>query len=96
MGCKYETQKDPFLFLPYWTFRRISRQSSAEELQNGTAAENRRGGKNREKPQIARIGQSEMSPHGRPSCNHRAAADPEKRPLRLHLLHKPVIELIHA
>jgi len=80
MGYKYETQKDHFSFLPDRNFRRFSRRSWGEELQNQAAAENRRGGGNHEKPQIARIGQSGMPPHGRPLCNNHAAADPEKRP----------------
>jgi hypothetical protein len=59
MGYKYETQKDRFSFLPHRNFRRLSRRSSGEELQNRVAAENRRDGRNHEKPRISRIGRSE-------------------------------------
>ena len=59
MGYKYETQKDHFSFLPHRNFRRFSRRSSGEKLQNRAAAENRRGGGNHEKPRISRIGRSE-------------------------------------
>jgi hypothetical protein len=80
MGCKYETQKDHFSFLPRRNLRGFSRRSLGEELQNRAAAENRRGGGNREKPQITRIGQPDMPPYGQPLCNNHAADDPEKRP----------------
>src|ERR1035437_8952349 len=93
MGYKYETQKDRFSFLPHWNFRRFSRRSSGVELQNRPAAENRRGGGHHEGCQIARIAQPEIPPHGRPFCNNRTAADPEKRPRSPA---KSAIERIHA
>jgi hypothetical protein len=80
MGCKYETQKDHFSFLLYWNFRRFSRQSSGEELQNRAAAENRRGGGNRESREFHALARPNMPPYGQPLCNNLAADDPDKRP----------------
>ena len=80
MGYKYETPKDRFSFLPRRNLDGFSRRSSAEELQNRAAAENRRGGGNRDKRRLSRIGRSEMPPYGQPLCNNLAADDPEKRP----------------
>jgi hypothetical protein len=96
LGDKYEMQKDRFLFLPHRNFRRFSRRSSGEKLQNRAVAENRRGGRNRENRSFHALASPNMPPYGRPLCNNHAAADPENRPRSPTPLHKPTIELIHA
>ena len=96
LGCKYETQKDRFSFLTTGNFHGFSRRSSGEELQNRTAAENRRGGGNRESRGFHALADPICHPAGDRFAT--IAQQPIRRNarVRLHLLHKPAIELIHA
>jgi len=96
LGCKYETQKDRFSFLPHRNFHDFSRRSSGEELQNRTVAESRRGGGNRESHGFHAFADPICHPTGDRFAT--IAQHPIRRNarVRLHLLHKPAIERIHA
>jgi hypothetical protein len=96
MGYKYETQKDRSSFLPHRNFRRFSRQSSGEELQN------------RRRPRFAVAAEitksrslyAMASPECHPTGDRFATftQQPIRRNahVRLHSLHKPAVERIHA
>jgi hypothetical protein len=96
LGCKYETQKNRFSFLPHRNFHGLSRRSAGEKLQNRIAVENRRGGGNCKSRGFHAL----VSPKCHTTGNRFAtiAQQPIWRNtrVRLHLLHKPAMELIHA